>query len=79
MARLAKVYQCMGMKLLMVMLMNIGLGMEFIEQKSFGPKLAYDMVSIPTNFLGTADTPSIPTTFVGTAIPTMFMGTLHFD
>ena len=39
----------------------------------------YDMVSIPTNFVGTADTPSIPTNFVGTAIPTMLMGTLHFD
>ena len=39
----------------------------------------YDMVSIPTNIVGTVDTPGIPTSFVGRAIPTMLMGTLHFD
>ena len=38
-----------------------------------------DMISIPTNFVGIADTPGIPTSFVGTAIPTMLLGTLHFD
>ena len=41
MARLAKVYQCMGMKLRMCMLMNIGLGIEFMEKKRFGPEFAF--------------------------------------
>ena len=57
--------------------------MEFMgEKRVFAPSwhifIDYDMVSIPTNFVGTADTPGIPTSFVGTAIPTMLMGTLHF-
>ena len=65
MARLAKVYQCMGMMLQMRirMLMNIGLGRVFMGGKRFFAAswhifIDYDMVSIPTNFLGTADTPS---------------------
>ena len=60
---------------------RIGHGI-YEEQKSFGPTwyrlIDPDMINIPTNFVGTADTPGIPTSFVGTAIPTMLMGTLHF-
>ena len=71
MARLAKVYQCMGTKLRMRLLMNIGLGMEFMKKKtrvlvpSWHIFIDYEMVNIPINFVATADTPGIPTMVIG--------------